>query len=147
MGKALIGGLLAVALGLVLFLAACGGGEEETLTKADYVRKGNTVCGKWQQARGERFGALNAKFKPPYSPQEKKEAVLFLLGPYQIAIDGLNELPPPSGEDQKVEKIIGAMEEGMARLRANPTVAVRSIETFKKGNELAESYGLKECIV
>jgi len=147
MAKAFIGGLLGVALGLTLFLAACGSGGGEELTKADFVRKGNAICGKWQQERAKRVGEVSTRFKPPYTSHEKETAILFLLRPYETTIEELKELSPPSGQEKEVGAMIKAMEKGVGRMHANPTAAVNSIKTFQDSNRKAEANGLKECTV
>lgn len=133
----------------VVFLSACGGGDSDSdsLTKADFVRKGNAICGKWQQARGTRFSEVSTQFKPPITDAKREKAVLFVLEPYEEAIEGLSELSPPAGEEKKIEAMIEAMEEAMARTKADPRSATTSGIAFRKSNELVEDYGLKECKV
>lgn len=146
--KGAIGSIVGLAV-LVAFLAVgCGsGGSGETVTKADFVRQGNAVCGKWQQARGDAFREVNSKFKPPVTQTKREKAILFVLEPYGDAIEGLKELDPPAGEEAKVEAMIDAAEEAFAQAKADPGSLISSGAAFSKSNQLFESYGLKECKV
>lgn len=146
--KGAIGSILGLAVVAVLMAAGCGGGgSDETVTKADFVRQGNAICGKWQQARGKAFQEVSAKFKPPVTQAKKEKAVLLILQPYEDAIEGLKELDPPQGEEEKVEAMIEAMEEGWEQGQANPGTLLSSEAPFVKANKLVEEYGLKECKV
>jgi hypothetical protein len=138
---------------LILILAAlaavavfgCGGGGEESLTKADYVRQGNAICGKWQQARGALFGKFNKTLSPPVTKAKREKAILMILKPYEVAAQDLGELSPPDGEEAKAEAVVAAMEEAATEAKANPAALLRSSAVFEKPNELADDYGLKEC--
>lgn len=143
--KGAIGSLVGLAVVAVLLVAGCGGGEE--VTKADFVRQGNAVCGKWQQARGNRFREAGTRFKPPVTQAKREKAILFILEPYGDTIEGLKELDPPAGEEKKVEAMIKAAEEAWEQGTANPGTLISSSAGFKKSNELFEEYGLKECKV
>lgn len=146
MNKGAIGSIVGLAILLALLTVGCGGGgSDETVTKADFVRQGNAVCGKWQQARGQAFREVNSKFKPPVTQAKREKAILFVLEPYEDAFEGLKELEPPAGEEEKVEAIIDAMEEGWNQAKANPGTLVSSSAPFSKANKLTEEYGLKEC--
>ncbi len=146
MNKGAIGSIVGLAILVALLVVGCGGGGgDETVTKADFVRQGNAVCGKWQQARGDRFREINSKFKPPVTQAKREEAILFVLEPYEDAVDGLRELDPPAGEEEKVEEIIDAMEEAVKQGKANPGTLISSGAPFSKANRLTEEYGLKEC--
>jgi hypothetical protein len=142
---------MAAALLLVLLTSAlgagCGGGgePEEKLTKAEYVRKGNAICGTWQQARGVLFGKFTHEVKPPVTQAKREKAILAILKPYETAAEELGELSPPAGEEEKVEAIIAAMKETVSKGKADPAAILSGTTSFEKPNELAEGYGLKEC--
>jgi hypothetical protein len=142
--KGAIGSIVGLAVLVALLVAGCGG-SEETVTKTDFIRQGNAVCGKWQQARGNRFREVNAKFKPPVTQAKREKAILYVIEPYGDAIEGLKELDPPAGEEEKVEAMIKAMEEGLNQAEANLGSLISSGAAFSKGNKLAQEYGLKEC--
>lgn len=145
--KGAIRSIVGLAVLVALLVAGCGGGSDETVTKSDFVRQGNAVCGKWQQARGDAFREVNSKFKPPVTQAKREKAILFVLEPYGDAIEGLKELDPPAGEEAKVEAMIDAAEEAFERAQADPGSLISSGAAFSKSNQLFEEYGLKECKV
>jgi hypothetical protein len=131
-----------------LLMAGCGGGgSDEAMTKSDFVKEGNAICGKWQKARSTRFNEVGTRFKPPVTQAKREKAILFVLEPYEDALQGLNELEPPAGEEQKVEAMIKAAEDALAQGQASPGTLLSSSAAFNKSNELFEKYGLKECRV
>jgi hypothetical protein len=139
--------VIVVLAALAAFMAfGCGGGgDEESLTKAEYVRKGNAICGKWQQARGALFGKFNKQLGPSVTKAKREKAILMILKPYETASLDLAELPPPEGEEKKVQAITAAMEAAFTEAKENPATLLRSSAVFEKPNTLAEDYGLKEC--
>ena len=150
MSKGAIGSILGLALLAVILAvgAGCGGSDGgEELTKADFVRKGNAICGKWQQARSDRFREVNSKFKPPVTQAKREKAVLTIVEPYEDAIQGLEELDPPAGEEEKVEAMIDAAEEGWKQGQASPQTLLSSGAVFSKSNQLFKEYGLTECTI
>jgi hypothetical protein len=146
--KGAIGSIVGLALLAILVATGCGSsGSDETVTKTDFVRQGNAICGKWQQARTNAFSAVNTKFKPPITQAKREKAILYVLSPYEDAIEGLKELDPPAGEEAKVEAMIEAMEQGWEQAQADPSSLISSSAAFSKSNKLLEAYGLKECKV
>ena len=142
MSKGAIGSIVGLAVLVALLAAGCGSsGGEESLSKQDFVRKANAICGKWQQERGERFREASSKFKPPVTQAKREKAILLVLAPYGKAAESVAELPPPEGEEEKVEAISTAMEEAYAQAQANPGTLISSSAPFNKANELAEDYG------
>jgi hypothetical protein len=142
-------GRMAIAVAFIAlaasWVAGCGGGNDETLTKAEYVRQGNAICGKWQQARGDMFQSINQELKPPVTQKKKEDVILQLLAPYGTATEGLAELPLPDGAEKEAEAVVTAMEDGLAQAKANPGTLISSNVPFAKSNELAEDFGLTEC--
>jgi hypothetical protein len=138
-----------VGVGLILLVgllaSGCGSSGGESLTKEDYVRKANAICGKWQQERGQAFREVSSKFKPPVTQAKREKAILFVLEPYGEATEALAELSPPKGEEKEVEAIVTAMEDAFAQAEANPGTLISSSAPFNKPNKLATEYGLKEC--
>jgi hypothetical protein len=144
--KGAIGAFGALAAIGVLLAVGCGGsGSEEAQSKADFVREGSAICGKWQQARSTRLQEVPSKLKPPVTQAKKEKALLFILEPYGDVLHGLKELDPPAGEEEKVEAMIKAAGEGYAQGQANPRTLMNDNVAFRKADELFEAYGLNAC--
>jgi hypothetical protein len=137
-----------MALGLVAGMLGCGGGasEDNTVTKSAFVKQGNEICTEWQAARSAVFARFNAKFEGQKATRtDKEEGVLELLQPYEKASSRLAALTPPDGDEEKVEAIVSAMEEGAGKIKAQPLSALTNSSAFEEANELSSAYGLKEC--
>lgn len=136
---------------LALVLAGCGGGDDssEPVTKQQFVRQANTICAEWQKERSERaYAALEeAPGKKPTRAEEKEE-LFEILAIFEETNDGVEELDPPAGEEQKVEAITKAFDESIAERKAHPyEERFGKRDYFNKPNKLAEDYGLKECFI
>lgn len=142
--RKLASSLVIIALA-VIAMAGCGSnGTNSSLTKTEFVRKGNAICGRWQQAREERYTKISQKASSLTKKAQQEKALLYLLSPYETAIAGLTDLPPPAGEERKVEVLIKAMEEAMTDFKHGPILSGKG-SPFLKSNKMAEKYGLKEC--
>jgi hypothetical protein len=150
-GKGLKNSVLAVlGVALVVGLASCGGGEEDSLTKKEFQQQATVICHKGEQEREEALSAAIQEFeegegKPDAKAQE--EVVLTVLDSYDRMTSSLADLGAPEGEEEKVEGIIAAMEDTAAKVRANPQTATGSGVPFKEPNEMLADYGLKDCEV
>lgn len=137
-----------MALALVTGIAGCGSGDSggNAPTKAAFVKQGNAICGRWQQERSTIFSKFNAEFEGQnVTKADKEEGVLELLRPYEKATDKLGQMNPPDGDEEKVDAIVAAMEEGAEEIRHRPLTALTSNTAFENANELSGAYGLKEC--
>jgi hypothetical protein len=144
--KGAIGSLLGLVAIAMLLAVGCGGGDE-TVAKADFVREGNAVCGKWQEARSKRFREVSARFKPPATQAKQEKVILFLVEPYEDSLHKLKDLEPPSGEAKQVEAMINLAEEALKQGQASPGTLLSGSGMFNKSNEAFESYGLEKCKV
>jgi len=143
-----IAGLIAAA-GLVGLLG-CGGEDEVSLTKAQFVKKGNEICLKSEKERlavlEETAGKLgvNPGRVPSQSTQQK--VILAGIPSYEEAAQKLGEIAP-DGEEEKVEAMVEAMEEAADKVRADPGTALVSGIQFENADKLLEAYGLENCAV
>jgi len=148
MGKAALGALVAIAGLIALLLAGCGGGEMgESTSKADFIRQGNAICGKWQQARGEALRGVRSKLQPPVTPAKQEKVILVILKPYGEAIEGLDDLEPPAGKEAQVNAMIKALKIAFKEAETDPAALIHNSTIFKKSNDMVKAYGLSECTV
>ena len=148
--------LFVAALAAASLLAACGdddddgGGGEQALSKAEYIKQGDAICAEGdreiEQGAEEAFGDLEQGEQP--SPQAigefGQETVLPSL---QEQIDQLRELPAPEGDEDEVNAIYDAADEGIRELReARPEQFVEKGDAaFEEANRLAGEYGFQNC--
>jgi len=141
---------------VILVLAGCGGGSSSTestssLTKAEFVKKGNAICAKGEkevEAGVEGFIKENnfSEKKPPTGAQMEALAEEVLLPTVRKQLDEIRALGIPSGEEQEVEAIFVAVEEGIEKTEEDPSAfAEGGSGPFVKANKLAREYGLTVC--
>ncbi len=147
-----VGGSIFGAFAVLLLLIAqgCGGGEA-SLTKGEFIKQGNKIC---VEGEKERFAAVvratkksGLKAGEQGSASQNEEIILAVLKPYEAMTSELADLKAPKGDEEKVEAIVDAMEESADDVRADPGKATTSSAPFEKANELAQEYGLIECVV
>ena len=148
-----VAAVLAV-VALALIGAGCGDDDEsgdsgssgggDTLTKEQFLTQGNAICAAGNaelEAEGETLGTAP-------TPGEIEDFALEELVPnIQNQIDELRGLTPPEGDEEEVEAILAAAEEGVAAIEENPASAFDDggADPFAQANELAADYGLTVC--
>lgn len=135
----------------MLLILGCGGSNGTpkpttgSLTKAEFLKKGNAIC-----AQGnEEINAVYGKYADAPPGEAKMNQVAQEVVPPVRAkvVKRLRALGAPSGEEERVEKIFDAIEEGVkkgeedaASLRASgPRYA------FWRAYNLEIDYGLERC--
>ncbi len=139
-------GLVVGTLVALLALAGCGGSESSSLTKSEFVKQANIACQESLAAKEERIQAAIARLggrKVTRADQEK--LILKVLVPYEEATEKIKELDAPKGEEEKIQAIVEAREEAVARTKADPGTALVSSTAFTQATKLAASYGLDRC--
>ncbi|HET7454547.1 MAG TPA: hypothetical protein VFJ76_03410 [Solirubrobacterales bacterium] len=118
------------------------------MTKAEYVKKGNTICKKAEEERFAIFEEESQKLSPKEEREREKQEEVLLAGmrSYERAIEKLDELGLPAGSEEKAESLLGSMEEAFERVQQDPGTVLVSDAPFKKANEEAESLGLDNCV-
>lgn len=146
MKKRIARGLGAVAISALL-LSGCGGGDEEPLSKAEFIEQGNAICKEGVDERKAVRAEEEEKLRGKKVTQQKlEESVANIFEPYVRMTEELAELSLPERNAQQAEAVVGAMEKAVSEIKANPTALLRSERPVRKANELATSYGLVYCI-
>jgi len=139
---------LITAMATLFCFSACGNDQNNSVTKAEFVKEGNAICKRWQKGRGELFAKLNSRFQgKKLSSADKETAILALMRPYEKATSELAELRAPHGEGRKVKTMVAAMEEATKEAKADPEAAFESSAVFDKANTDVKKNGLEECVV
>lgn len=132
--------LAAVAIG-------CGGSSEAApLKKPQFVQQANAICMTAQGEREAQGKELEKQGGESGGSEDTEAAMEQILEPVETMVGELSDLGPPKGEEQQVEAIVEAYEEGISALEADPGGA-DSVSAFDKANGLAEDYGLFECTI
>jgi hypothetical protein len=154
-------GLLAVCVAIAMIVGGCGGGDDTTdstatadspeLTKAQFLKQGNAICAK---ANEELNGEVAKFFKEnglgekqqPSTAELTEVAEDFVTPIVGRQVEEIRQLGSPAGEEQQVEKILSAAEEGIKKSEEDPdSLLAGENSAFGKANQLAKEYGLKTC--
>jgi hypothetical protein len=128
-----------------------GGGDDGTLTKAEFVAKADQIC---KQAR-EKF--LAAQPGPPSNPQQAAALQGVLIGTSENELSEIRSLDAPADVKPALDRYLRAREEGIALLKKGLkaaqnedlpayTAAQRQIAADQvKRLHLAQAVGFTEC--
>jgi hypothetical protein len=127
---------------LAALVVGCGGSSSDAapLKKSQFVKQADEVCASAQKERADQRGELTE------SEDAGGELMQTLLEPVETMTDDLAELGPPVGQEKEVEAIIAAYQQGISKLEAEPNAPDAST-AFDKANEMAEGYGLSDCVI
>jgi hypothetical protein len=129
--------------------AGCGGGDDDSLSKAEFVKQADAIC---TQKEAEKNKALEAGFQQAGKEGKKGKKVEeelvtdTALPPISEMTEELGDLGAPSGEEDKAEAMVEAFEEEVEKIEGDPgSVLTGAGGEFAKANKLAKEMGLKVC--
>jgi hypothetical protein len=137
---------------VVVLVAGCGGDTEDSsaapISKADFVKETEAICKKGQARLHAGFEALiNEKEAHRSRLDEEEEWVRKVIAPnITRETSEIRALGTPKGEEEKVGRLLAAIEAGLHNLEENPqSVLASSAKTFSKAIKLETAYGLEVC--
>jgi hypothetical protein len=149
--------LAAMTLALLLMLLGCGAGDEstgsaESMTKTDFVKKANAICAQADKEISRVYGRYSKKPYPggkrPTEAVMNRVAEEVVIPARRKQVQRLRALGAPPGEEQRVRRILAAIEEGIEKgeedrrtLRATGGAEY----AFTKALELEVDFGLVKC--
>ena len=139
-----------VALGAGAIATGCGGDDESTSTHTapiaplstdEFIDYANRIC----TEEGGLIERAGRKLSRRPSQAEGRRFVVGTVLPHiQLITDRLRTLPPPAGDEAKVNAILDANQRGIDELRRTPDLR-RADAVLSGGRGLARRYGLKTC--
>lgn len=149
-GRNLAGATL-VLPAMVLAVGGCGsGGAESTvaLTKAQFLAKANAICRKAYREINQAYGKFSQTDENTTTEAKRnREAERIVPPALSKVVRELRALGTPSGEEERVDKILTTWEEGIKTGEEDP-IALRGLEgkfAFEKAYEGLWGYGLTGC--
>lgn len=146
-------GAFVAAMVVALVVAGCGGGDSSTtagsISKEEFITKANAICKKGT-ARLQKaiFTALkNPRNLTKVSEAEQIKIVKTAMVP-NISQEAkeLRALGIPEGDEEKVEAMISALEEGVETAEQDPQAVTNSSDVvFGISSRIAGEYGLTAC--
>ena len=141
-----------------LIVGGCGSGGDESesknvtvssISKAQFIKKVNTICKKGNEKIHSDYLEFSHEKNdnPTPSKAEYTEFVNRVVMPNVTReIDEIRTVGAPEGDEERVEEIIVALEEGLEKTRENPQLALSANrEIFAEAIKFAAAYGLTIC--
>jgi hypothetical protein len=144
--------MLGWALMMVALMAGCGGGssgQSSSVSKAAFIKKVDAVCQKGTE-RMQRailvFLEQHKGVQRPNKAQSEKLVGTAVVPSVKTELNELKALDPPEGDEDRVNAIISALEEGLEIAEDNPEAVVASSDAvFGISGRLAGEYGAEVC--
>lgn len=139
----------------ILVLAGCGsGGDAEataSLTKAEFLTKGNAICAKGGEEINKAYEAFSRKHvaggKTPSKALLDEAAAEIVLPVREREVHLLRGLGTPSGQEERVDAMLTAWEEGIEKGARDPNSLRKAGPefAFHKASSMGIDYGLEKC--
>ncbi|HMC07566.1 MAG TPA: hypothetical protein VKG89_09260 [Solirubrobacterales bacterium] len=146
-------GMAAIAIVAVGAAAGCGSSSSSSttstqaaLTKSEFLAKGNAICKKGNQTINKAAHQTFAKGQKPTKSETQDFATKTVIPSIQQQISAIKALPPPSGDEAQVTKIVDDAQAALDKAKQNPTLLTgNGPDPFKQVNKETKAYGLTAC--
>ncbi len=138
----------------ILVLAGCGGGDDSgssasSISREEFIVKADAVCKKGTERLQNAITKL-LKDQPnitKVSTDEQEKIVTTVMVPsVSREVKELRALGVPDGDDERVDAMITALEEGVEIAEQNPEVVTKSSDAiFGIASRIGGEYGLTVC--
>jgi hypothetical protein len=144
---------LASVVALASLAPGCGGGSgsdsssPNALPKALFIKRADAICEKADKVQEAGLRRALAKAEGSLAKGRENNLISSVgLPPIQTEAEELRELGAPSGDGDKIDAIIGGIEEAVEKAEENPhSVTGKAGNPFNEVDELARAYGFKVC--
>jgi hypothetical protein len=161
----LISSLLAVAAALI----AIGCGGEATLSKAEFIKRADAICGKVDEAQVGEYGAyvrthpavakklneLTVSEKQPEGIAARQQLYRAIIIPSILQeAEDIEALGAPDGDEETIEEFLAGVRKGVKEAEQDPSKLDEDLPngagknpeySFWDVNRLAHEYGFKQC--
>lgn len=145
-----IRGAAAIAAIAMFVVAGCGGSDSTSttasLSKAEFVKRGNDICDR-ANTRLETIARKEFGSASPTATQVESFLGDHVIPALQQEAADIRELPVPQGDEQQVDEMLTALEQGAEQAKSDPNSlqAHGAADPLSKAIQLARAYGLKVC--
>lgn len=145
MRSSLFGGLT-IAVVLVLGIAAvgCGGGDDDTLTKAQFIKQADAICAKGNKRIDAAAKEIFTTKQQPSKAQLTTFATDTLIPDIQRQVDEVRALNEPSDDEDEVNAFLDSAQAELDKGKEDP-LYITSDKSFSETNQLGKQYGFKVC--
>lgn len=151
--KNLTTGMLALIIAAGLVAAGCGGDDDDgdpgaSITKEEWIAQANEICQEgdeeMERAAQEAFADAQDGGRPDAQAEQRFLEEVVAPG-IEMQVADIAALPRPEGDEDQIEGIIAAAEEGAATVKANPSALEEEPDPFKEATQLIVEYGVTDC--
>ena len=146
---------LIVAVIAALLVAGCGGGGDssgssaDSISKEEFVAKADAICKDGTERLQAAIGRI-LKDQPnitKVSQAEQEKIVTTVLVPnVSKEVKELRALGAPDGDEERVDAMVTALEEGVETAERDPQAVTKSSDAiFGIASRIAGEYGLTTC--
>jgi hypothetical protein len=145
-------------LGLALavaFLAGCGGDDEpddfspvvaEPLSKVEFLDEADRICFASEARIEAAADDLVSGRRDPAPAEVERVAIGVVIPALESEVRAIRALGAPEGDEQEVEEILRATEEGIAAIERDPRGLLEGVPApLRRAQRLAETYGSRQC--
>jgi len=142
---ALLGVLAILVVGV-----GCGGDDDEggSLTKAEFAKQADAICARQESEKNKALEKAYADAGQGAGQQKEQERIIadVALPPVAVMAEELADLGTPSGEEEKAEEMVEAIEAEVGKIEDDVAGTVEGkVGTFDKANKIAQEFGMKAC--
>jgi hypothetical protein len=144
--------LIVAVIAAALLVAGCGGDDDSgssAISKEEFIAKADTICKKGTERMQTAIaGALkNQRNLAKVSKAEQEKIVTTVMVPsVSREVKELRALGVPDGDDERVDAMITALEEGIETAERDPEVVTKSSDAiFGIASRIGGEYGLAVC--
>jgi hypothetical protein len=147
------GAFVAAVMVVAIAVAGCGGGDSSTtagsISKEEFITKADAICKKGTERLQK---AIFAALKHPQNLTKVSEAeqikivTTAMVPNISREAKELRALGVPEGDEEKVDAMISALEEGVETAEQDPQAVTKSSDVvFGISSRIAGEYGLTAC--
>jgi hypothetical protein len=149
--------IVAASIVAAVVVAGCGSSGDSstdstaTVTKAAFIKQGDTICTKGNEGIQAGLKAFVAKNhigpEKEFTKELQEEAISTVALPsIQKQAEEIAALGAPSGDEQKIDAIVKGLEAGVEEAEEEPlSLNSSSRGGLTEANKLAQEYGFKVC--
>lgn len=116
------------------------------LTKAKLIEEGDLLCRRASLSISSELAPTEGKKAKKPSKKETEEQIVDVVMPIiQREAGYLDALAPPPGDEDEMDAIVKALEDGVAKTEANPGLVLEGKNPLAKAESLSRKYGFKVC--
>ena len=140
MRRLTVAGTMLLATGLL----AAGCGDDDELTKSQFIKQADAICKKGNKRIDAVAKDTFSSNKQPSKAQLTKFASDTLIPDIQRQVDDVRDLDEPSADEDQVNAFLDSAQAELDKGEKDP-LYMTSDKSFSKTNQLGKQYGFKVC--